>query len=53
MFKDVENAENILSVRNEIYQQYADVTIDTNGKPLSNVVAEVRDSLIKEGALIY
>lgn len=53
MFKDIENAENLIARRNEIYEQYSDVSVNTNGKPLSNVVKEVRDCLLKAGALQY
>ena len=53
MFKDIENAENLIARRNEIYEQYSDASVNTNGKPLSNVVKEVRDCLLKAGVLQY
>lgn len=51
MFKDIENAINILAKRDAIYEQYCDVEINTNNKTLSNVVKEVLDALVKNGAL--
>lgn len=53
MFKDIENAENLLARRNEIYEQYSDVAVNTNNKALSAVVREVRDDLLKAGILQY
>ena len=53
MFKDIENAENLLARRNDIYEQYADCIVNTNNKPLSAVVREVRDDLLKAGILQY
>lgn len=53
MFKDIENAENLLARRNEIYEQYSDCAINTNDKTLSAVVCEVRDELIKAKILQY
>lgn len=53
MFKDLENAENILEKRDLIYEQYADATIDTNNKSLSQVVKEVRDTLLRDDILQY
>ena len=53
MFKDIENAENLLTRRNEIYEQYSDFSVNTNNKPLSDVVREVRDNLIKVGILQF
>lgn len=51
MFKDLDNAINILAKRDAIYKQYCDVEIDTNNKSLSSVVKEVLDALVKNGAL--
>lgn len=53
MFKDVENAENLIAKRDEIYEQYSDFTVNTNNKPLSSVVREIRDQLLKAGVLQF
>ena len=53
MFKDIENAENLLARRNDIYEQYADCVVNTNNKALSAVVREVRDDLLKAEILQY
>lgn len=53
MFKDVENAENLISKRDEIYEQYSDICVNTSNKALSTVVSEVLDALIREGILNY
>lgn len=53
MFKDVDNAENLLEKRNIIYDQYSDISINTNNKTLSDVVREIMDALLKEGILQY
>ena len=53
MFKDIENAENLIARRDEIYEQYSDFTVNTNNKPLSSVVREIRDQLLKAGVLQF
>lgn len=53
MFKDVENAANLIEKRSEFYEQYSDASVNTNNKSLSNVVKEVRDCLVKAGVLQY
>lgn len=53
MFKDIENASNLLIRRNDIYSQYSDVAIDTNNKAISQVLKEVMDALIKAEVLQY
>lgn len=53
MFKDIENAENLIAKRDEIYEQYSDFTVNTNNKPLSSVVREIRDQLLKAGVLQF
>lgn len=53
MFKDIDNAANVLAKRNDTYQQYSNVAVDTNDKSLSAVVKEVFDILIKKGIIRY
>lgn len=53
LFIDFEHAEKLLARRNEIYEQYSDFAINTNNKPLSDVVREAQDHLLKVGILQY
>lgn len=53
MFKDIENAENLIDKRKDTYSQYADIKIDTNNKSLSDVCAELLQALIKADVLQY
>ncbi|MDO5329115.1 MAG: shikimate kinase [Coriobacteriia bacterium] len=51
MFKDIENAENVLAQRNNRYEKCSNVEIDTDGKKLDDVVQEVKRVLIRKGIL--
>lgn len=53
MFKDIDNATNVLAKRNDTYQQYSNAAVDTNDKSLSAVVKEVFDILIKKDIIRY
>lgn len=53
MFKDVDNAKKLLTIRDEIYEKYCDAIVDTNDKSLSDVVSEVREKLIADEILQY
>lgn len=53
MFKDIDNATNILQKRDDIYEQYSDAVVNTNNKSLSAVVKEVQDILLKQGVLQF
>lgn len=51
MFKDIENAENVLKKRNDVYEKCSDLKVDTDNKKLADVVLEVKRGLIQAGVL--
>lgn len=53
LFKDLENAENLIKVRDEHYEQFCDISIDTMNQSVTDIVAQVMDVLIKENVLQY
>lgn len=53
LFKDFDNASELLEKRNEIYSQYSDFKVNTNNKDVSQVVFDIQNHLLKEGILRY
>lgn len=53
LFKNVENAAELIEKRDKIYDQYCDFKIDTNDKDLHQVVFEVKNHLINTEILHY
>lgn len=51
LFKDVETARDVIAQRIPLYEEAADVVIDTTGKSIGRIAAEARDALRKEGLL--
>lgn len=51
LFKDIEAAEEIRQTRLGLYQEVADVTIDTSGKSMMRITHEVKDILKRKGIL--
>ena len=52
LFKDLETARAIIAERTPLYEAAADVSVNTNGKSVSEVAEEVRAILIEQGVLV-
>lgn len=51
LFKDIEAAEEIRQTRLALYQEVADVLIDTSGKSMMRITHETKDILKRKGIL--
>lgn len=51
LFGDLENAQRVASSREALYQEVADVSIDTAGRGTNSIASQVFDVLKKEGIL--
>lgn len=52
LFKDLENARKSVAEREPLYEAAADATVDTTGRSVPEISAEVRDILIDKGVLV-
>ena len=51
LFGDIENARKLNAERAPVYEEIADIIVDTAGKSVSDISREVRQALIKKGTL--
>jgi len=51
LLKDIGNARKIQEERERLYEEVADIGIDTTGKQVAGIACEVKAALLKEGVL--
>lgn len=51
LFNDLESARKIIAGRLPLYEEVADVTVDTADKSIDRITSEVKNILLKEGIL--
>lgn len=51
LFNDIESANKIIASRLPLYEEVADVVIDTAGKSVNRISSELQSILLKEGIL--